>query len=67
MMKTILAIALALIPAARAQQFASAGIYGDVLDAQGAVMPGAKVTLTDVARNQDRVVTANAAGDSLSR
>src|SRR4051794_14854260 len=63
MMKTILAVILTLIPVARAQQFSSAGVYGDVLDAQGAVMPGSKVTLTDVARNQDRTVTANAAGE----
>src|SRR6476660_502543 len=63
MMKTILAIAIALIPAVHAQQFSSAGVYGDVLDAQGAVMPGAKVTLTDVARNQERTTTANAAGE----
>jgi len=62
MTKTILILALTLIPAARAQQFASAGIFGNVADAQGAVMPGAKVTLIDVDRNQERSMMTNSAG-----
>jgi Carboxypeptidase regulatory-like domain len=63
MTKTILILALTLIPAARAQQFASAGIFGNVADAQGAVMPGAKVTLIDVDRNQERSMMTNSAGE----
>src|SRR5205814_1863177 len=59
----LLILALTLVPAGRAQQFASAGIFGDVVDAQGAVMPGAKVTLTDVDRNQERSMTTNTAGE----
>src|SRR5690349_4904798 len=62
MMKAIL-LTLLLIPTAQAQQFASAGIFGDVVDAQGAVMPGAKVTLTDVDHNQERTMATNAAGE----
>jgi hypothetical protein len=45
-----------------AQQSGTAGIYGSVVDAQGGAIPGAKVTLTHVERNQERVVTANAVG-----
>ena len=63
MTKIVLILALTLAPAVRAQQFASAGIFGGVVDAQGAVMPGAKVTLTDVDRNQERSMTTNTAGE----
>jgi len=63
MRNALLVFALTLVPAAHAQQFASAGIFGDVVDPQGAVMPGAKVTLTDVDRNQDRTMSTNAAGE----
>src|SRR5690349_2703506 len=52
----------ALPPFARGQQLATAGIYGAVVDAQGAVVPGAHVTLTDIARNQDREAVTNGEG-----
>src|SRR6266542_2504751 len=61
--RTVCAVAAALAVAAHAQQLSTAGIYGAVLDAQGAVMPGARVTLTDVSRNQDRAAVANDAGE----
>jgi Carboxypeptidase regulatory-like domain len=46
-----------------AQQGASAGVYGSVLDAQGAAMPGAKVTLLHVTTNQVRTTTSDATGE----
>ncbi|MGH9667909.1 MAG: carboxypeptidase-like regulatory domain-containing protein, partial [Bryobacteraceae bacterium] len=51
------------LPRAHAQQLATAGIYGDVLDAQGAVIPEARVTLTYIDRNQDRNAVTNAGGE----
>src|SRR5690242_16570074 len=60
---TVLAIAGAMAVQTHAQQLSSAGVYGAVVDAQGAVMPGARVTLTDVSRGQDRVALANEAGE----
>lgn len=45
-----------------AQQSGTAGIYGSVVDPQGAAIPGAKVTLTHLERNQDREATTNEAG-----
>jgi hypothetical protein len=53
---------ISISPAVRAQQAGTAGIYGAVQDAQGAVVPGAHVTLVDVARNQDRTASSNAEG-----
>ena len=47
---------------ASAQQLDTAGVYGKVTDPQGALIPGAKVTLTDVARNQERLAITNAQG-----
>lgn len=58
----VLAAVAALLPHAEAQQLATAGIYGDVLDAQGGAIPDARVTLTDIARNQDRVASTNGSG-----
>lgn len=44
-------------------QFAQrGGIDGNVLDNSGAVVPGAQVTLLDVARNQNRTATTDAQG-----
>ena len=45
------------------QQGASAGVYGSVLDSQGAAMPGAKVTLLHVTTNQVRTTTSDAGGE----
>jgi hypothetical protein len=57
------ALALALcMPFAPAQQLSTAGVYGYVVDAQGAVVPGVTVTLTSVSRNQERTVLTNGAG-----
>jgi hypothetical protein len=50
------------ISPARAQQAGTAGIYGSVVDAQGGAIPGAKITLTHIERNQERVASANAVG-----
>ncbi|MFB3827618.1 MAG: carboxypeptidase regulatory-like domain-containing protein [Bryobacteraceae bacterium] len=57
----ILAVCLTL-NLARAQQSGTAGIYGSVADSQGGVIPGARVTLTHVERNQDRQAVTNEAG-----
>ncbi len=48
-----------------AQQRASAGIYGSVTDSQGAVVPGATVTLLQVTTNQVRTATTSQAGEYL--
>jgi hypothetical protein len=45
-----------------AQQAGTAGIYGSVNDAQGGAIPGAKVTLTHIERNQVREATTNQIG-----
>src|SRR5262249_27854127 len=45
------------------QQGASAGVFGNVLDSQGAVVPGAKVTLLHVTTNQTRTTTTDSAGE----
>ena len=57
-----LAVVSSLAPFARGQQLATAGIYGAVVDAQGAVVPAAHVTLTDIARNQQRETVTNGEG-----
>ena len=45
------------------QAGASAGIYGSVLDAQGAIIPGVRVTLQHVRTNQVRTAVTNQPGD----
>ncbi len=45
------------------QAGASAGIYGSVLDAQGAIIPGVRVTLQHVRTNQTRTAVTNPAGE----
>src|SRR6266849_19107 len=45
------------------QAGASAGIYGSVLDAQGAIIPGVRVTLQHVRTNQTRAAVTNQAGE----
>ncbi len=57
-------LALTLLPL-HAQQRGSAGIYGSVVDSQGAVLPGAKVTAVHVATNQVRLAVANSEGQFL--
>src|SRR5260370_42111434 len=46
------------------QAGASAGIYGSVLDAQGAIIPGVRVTLQHVRTNQTRTAVTNPAGEN---
>src|SRR5882762_5522587 len=50
---------------ALAQQRASAGIYGSVVDSQGAIIPGAKVALLHVSTNQVRNTTTDQTGAFL--
>lgn len=45
-----------------AQQAGTAGIFGTVVDSQGGAIPGAKVTLTHIERNQVRETVANQMG-----
>src|SRR5215831_3645213 len=49
-------------PPVRAQSTSSGTVSGMVTDQQGAVVPGAEVTLTDVATNASRKATSNDAG-----
>lgn len=60
---TIMALALALSVTAMAQASGStAEMRGDVTDQAGAVIPGAKVTLTDLAKGTSRVATTDKDG-----
>ena len=59
-----LILSLTLLPL-QAQQRGSAGIYGSVVDSQGAVLPGAKVIALHVATNQVRMAEANSEGQFL--
>ena len=45
------------------QQGASAGVFGNVVDSQGAVVARAKVTLLHLATNQVRTTTTDSAGE----
>ena len=60
---SILVLTLLLTCPMLGQQGASAGIYGSVLDSQGAAMPGAKFTLLHVTTNQVRTTTTDTAGE----
>ena len=62
---TFLLSTLALCMPALAQRGASAGVYGSVLDSQGAVITGAKVTLLHVTTNQARTAVTNETGEFL--
>ncbi len=60
-----LALIVAITSPAFAQQRASAGIYGSVFDSQGAVVPGAKISLLQVTTNQTRTTISNREGQYL--
>jgi hypothetical protein len=47
------------------QQGASAGVYGNVLDAQGAVIVAAKVTLVHTSTGQSRTTVTDATGEFI--
>ena len=59
----ILALVLYTTGPVSGQQGASAGVYGSVYDAQGAVVPGASVRLLQVATHQTRTVATDQAGE----
>jgi hypothetical protein len=61
----VLVLMAALTVPAVAQQRSSAGIYGSVSDSQGAVIPGAKVTVLHVSTNQARTTVTNLTGEYL--
>src|SRR5438552_917816 len=50
-------------PASAGAQVTTADVVGKVTDATGAVVPGAKVTVTNLGTNIARTVTANESGD----
>ena len=56
----ILSMALFLVPCAWAQE--NATIVGTVVDASGAVVPNADITLTNTATSQVRQTTSNTSG-----
>jgi len=59
----LLFLSLLLAVGSAAAQFAQrGGLAGTVYDASGAVLPGAQLTLLDVAQNQTRVFTADKTG-----
>lgn len=58
----IMAMGVLLAGAMFGQQLATATLHGNVLDPQGAVLPGAQVTLTNLDRNQDRVTRTDEQG-----
>jgi len=57
-----LAALIVMTSPAAAQQSGTAGIYGSVVDAQGAVVAGANVSLTHIERNQIRTARSNEVG-----
>jgi hypothetical protein len=57
-----LAALLAVSIAARAQETASSGITGQVLDSSKAGLPGATITVTNSATNAQRVTQADSEG-----
>ena len=61
-----LAMAMAAVPAVYAQQTTS-DIRGQVVDENGAALPGASVTVVDTRTNQTRRATTNAAGAFSAR
>jgi hypothetical protein len=58
-------LALALGPAAARAQVTTADIVGRVTDASGGVLPGATVTIENVATHDTRTAPANGTGDYL--
>jgi hypothetical protein len=60
---SLLFVFMLLAPGTSWAQFAQrGGLAGTVFDASGAVVPGAQVTLLDVAQNQTRQITADKTG-----
>jgi hypothetical protein len=59
---TVVAGTLALAPSLSAQATGSSTIAGAVTDESGGVIPGARVTITNVARGSERSATTNEAG-----
>ncbi len=55
-------LALCLCTGAMAQQSASSGIVGQVMDTSGAAVPGATVTVTNVGTSAQRTATSDAEG-----
>ncbi len=55
-------LALCLSTGAMAQQSASSGIVGQVMDTSGAAVPGATVTVTNVGTSAQRTATSDAEG-----
>ncbi len=58
----LVALGLALVPAMAAAQAAWGGLVGVVRDAQGGVLPGATVTITEAGTNLTRETTTDAQG-----
>src|SRR5579863_6198732 len=61
----VLVIAIAFTPAAVAQKD-SGGVAGVVRDSAGALVPGAKVTVSDVDRGTETVVTTSSQGEYVA-
>ncbi len=55
-------LALLVCCQARAQFGQRGGVSGSIFDPSGAVVPGAEVTLLDIAQNKSRIVKADAGG-----
>src|SRR5690348_13329056 len=59
----VLAISVLALPARAPAQVATGNIRGIVVDSTEAVIPGAKVTLTNSGTGLQRIVTTNESGD----
>lgn len=62
LMSSVVVVLVTLSIGSWAQFAQRGGLAGTVFDASGAVVPGAKVTLLDVAQNQSRDITADKVG-----
>src|SRR5881275_3316943 len=63
LMLSMLAFALCVVPAQRAQAQATATVSGTVRDSSGAILPDAGVVLHDTATNLDRATRTNSVGN----
>ncbi|MBI3697021.1 MAG: carboxypeptidase regulatory-like domain-containing protein, partial [Acidobacteria bacterium] len=61
-MKRILILLIVMCGAGFAQVRDTASIFGSVSDAQAAMVPGANVTLTNIATGQSRTATTDSSG-----